>query len=166
MKITNRTLVGEVATILNGEHLEKLLEQCPAVELEKPLIGMTVGEFLECLGEDYPYTFFQDNKQRLTVAIGRFKQFKKELEDIQKVLKLNEISTTPEEQAAQNGVVWPTFQEGVLCDCVDWFNLHSLEDAEKLPLTNYLIMKRKKNAESLFERNLNKIYNEKAKRKK
>lgn len=100
------------------------------------------------------------------VAIGRLKWFKKQIEDIQKVLQLNELKLSPEERAAQAGVVFPSFQESVLCDCVDWFHLHSLDEAEQIPFSNYLVMKRRKSADTLYERNLNQIYSNKAKQKK
>lgn len=127
---------------------------------------MTVGEFIECLNDDYLSTFFSNGDDLLVVAIGRIKQFKTEMEQIQKLLALNEIKLSNEEKAAQKGVVFPSFEETMLCECVDYFHLHSLDEAEKIPLSNYLIMKRKNSAESLFERNLNRIYTEQSKRKK
>ena len=60
-------------------------------------------------------------------------QFNKEMENISKLFKLNETKPTNDELTAQKGVVFPTFQETMLCECLEWFHLHSLDDAEKLP---------------------------------
>ena len=161
MTITNKTTIGEAALFMKKEHFEQLLEQCEPVRLEKPIISMTVGEFIEACDDDYIMRFFQDKGQLLVVAIGKVKQFNKEMENISKLFKLNETKPTNDELTAQKGVVFPTFQETMLCECLEWFHLHSLDDAEKIPLSNYLIVKRKKTAEARYERNLNKLYADK-----
>jgi len=163
--ITKTTTIEEVAPFLKPEHIEALLEKCDTVALTKPIIGFTVGEFLEATDEKYIMTFFKDPKELVTTAVGRLKQFKKEMEQIQMLLKQNEIKLTPEEQQAQKGVVFPSFQECVLVETMEWFGLHNLNDAEDIPLSNYLVMKRKKNADALFERRLNEIYANKSKTK-
>lgn len=165
MDITKKTTVGEALPYLKKEHIEELLERCDEIALVKPVFSFTVGEFIESLDEEYVMSFFNKYDEPLVVAIGRIKRFRNELEQIRKILSLNEIKLSPEEQAAQQGVVFPSFQENILCECVEYFHLHSLDEAEKIPLSNYLIMKRKKGAEALYERNLNKIYTKKATRK-
>ena len=166
MQITDKTTVGEALPYIRAEHFEKLLEKCDPMPLVSPIIGMTVGEFIECLNEDYYKTFFNDYDELIVVAIGRIKQFNKEVEEITKVLQLNDITESNEEKAAKKGIIWPTFQESMLCNCVDWFHLHSLDEAEKIPLSNYLIYNRKVRAESKYERQLNQIYANKNKPKK
>lgn len=166
VKITNKTTVGEALPFLKGEHLEELLKICDPIPLKKPVISMTLGEFLECLDDNYYQTFFEDYQELLVVAIGRVNQFKKEMEDISKVMKLNEVTESAEEKAAKNGIVWPSFQENMLCNALDWFHLHSLDDAENIPLSNYLVYARKVAAEAKFERQLNQIYMNKNKLKK
>lgn len=166
MKITKETTVGEASVFIKSEHFHSLMEKCEAVPLEKPVINMTVGEFIEATGEDYVNCFFENRDEKLYKAVGRLKQFNKEMESVSRIFKSNEIKPTTEELAAQRGVVFPSFGESMLCDCLEWFHLHSLDDAGNIPLSNYLIVKRKKSAESLYERNLNKIYSEKSSRKK
>lgn len=167
VQITNETTVGEASPFLTKEHIEELLESDKVTPMPygKPVIEMTVGEFLGCLDDEYALRFFQDPEELLVVAVGRLKSFKKQMEDIQKVMSLNEIKLTQEEQQAQRGVVFPSFEENMLCDCVEYFHLATLDAAENIPLANYLVMKRKKSAEALYERNLNRIYSEKAKAK-
>lgn len=165
MDITRDTTISEAAPFLKEEHIQQLLddERVPTV-MGVSVIGMTVGEFLEALEPEYPIKkFFWDPDGNLLEAIGKIKSFRDQMDGIQKVLKMNEIQLSPEERSAQSGVVFPSFGESLLCECVEWFNLHSIDEAENIPLSNYLVMKRKKSAEALFERNLNKIYTQKAK---
>lgn len=168
MEITRETTVGEAAPFLTKEYMEELLksDKINPMPYGKGVFEMTVGEFLECLDDNYAMKFFDNPEENLVAAIGRLKFFHKQMEDVQKILKMNEITLSSEEQAAQRGVIFPSFAEAMLCDCVDYFHLHSLDDAENVPFSNYLVMKRKKSAEALYERNLNKVYSEKAKRKK
>lgn len=167
MEITRDTTVGEAMPFLNEEYMEELVasKKVPMVPYGKSILTMTVGQFLECLDKDYAKRFFDDPEKPLVTAVGNLKWFKKQIEDIKKVLELNEFKLSPEEEKAQIGVVFPSFAESVLCECVEWFHLHSLDDAEGVPFSNYLVMRRKHSAEALYERNLNKIYTEKAKRK-
>lgn len=167
MQITNTTTVGEAAPFINEEHLKELLESelITALPLEKSVFAMTLGEFLECFADDYATRFFSNPDTILIFAVGRLKQWRSEMESVSKILTLNELKLTNEEKAAQRGVVFPTAQESILCEAVEYFHLHSFDEAEQIPLSNYLIMKRKKSAEALYQRNLNKIYaakNEKA----
>lgn len=166
-QITNETTVGEASPFLTKEHIDEMLksDKVTPIIYGKSVIEMTVGEFLRCLDDDYVLEFFKDPEERLVIAVGRLKSFRQQIENIQKVFSMNEIKLTQEEQAAQRGVVFPSFGENMLCDCVEYFHLTSLDSAENIPLSNYLIMKRKKSAEALYERNLNKIYSEKAKAK-
>lgn len=152
---------------LKPEHVEQLLksDKIQPLPFGKSVFEMTVGEFAECLDENYTARFFENPDELFIIAMGRLKHFKNEIDSVGKILKLNEIKLTADEKAAQRGVVFPTFQENLLCETLEYFHLHSLEEAEKIPLSNYLIMKRKKSAEALYERNLNKIYSEKGKKK-
>lgn len=167
MDITRDTTIGDAAPFLTEEHIQQLLEDPRVVTvMSVVIVDMTVGEFLESLEPGYAMKFFSNPEDNLIEAVGKLKSFKKQMEDIQKVLKLNEPTLSSEEKSAQAGVVFPSYQESMLCDCVDWFHLHNMEEAEALPFSDYLVMKRKKSAEALFERNLNKIYANKAKTKK
>lgn len=166
MQITNKTTVGEVLPYLKSEHFEELMKKCDPIPLKKPIISMTLGEFIDALRDDYYHTFFSDYDEPLSVAIGRVNQYKKEMENIAKLMKINEIKETSEEQAAKKGIVWPTYQESMLCNAVEWFNLHSIDEAENLPLSNYLIYARKVAAEAKYERQLNQIYSNKNKQRR
>lgn len=168
MDITRETTIGEAAPFLKGEHLQQLLDD-PRVTsiMGVSVFDMTVGEFLEAMEDDYAYKkFFYDPDANLIEAVGKLKNFRKQMEDVQKLLKMNEPKLSSEETQAQAGVVFPSFEESMLCDCIEWFHLRSMDEAEALPFSDYLVMQRRKNAEALYNRNLNKVYAAKAQRKK
>lgn len=166
MEVTKNTTVGDVLPFLKPEHIEELLKSPKISEIPygKPILGMTIGEFFKCMEDNYLQQFFNNLDEPLAVAVGKYKWFKHQMENINKVLNLNEIKLSNEEKTAQKGVVFPSFQENVLCECIEWFHLHSMDEAEALPLSNYLIYKRKKSAEALFDRNLNNLYAAKQKK--
>ena len=168
MDVTDKTTVAEAAPFLKPEHLRQLIEsdRIAPIKGDKSVFEMSIGEFLQCLTDDYAQQFFSNPDELLVVAVGRLKHFKSEMDNVNRILSLNEIKLTAEEKAAQRGVVFPSFGESVLCETVEYFHLNSFDDAEKIPLTNYLIMKRKKGAEALYTRNLNRIYSEKSNKKK
>lgn len=167
MEITNETKVCEAMPFLKPEHVEELMksDKVNPIPYKKSIFEMTVGEFIMCLDEKYTAKFFEDPDEYLVVAMGRLKHFRNEMENVSKILKMNEIKLSAEEKSAQRGIIFPSFGESMLCECVDYFNLHSLDEAEKIPFSNYLIMKRKKSAESLYERRLNEIISNKNKKK-
>ena len=165
MDITRETTIGDAAPFLEEEHLKQLIDD-PRVAsvMAVSVFDMTVGEFLEALEPEYAIQkFFWNPEDNLLEAIGKLKNFRQQMDDVQKILQLNEPKLSSEETQAQAGVVFPTYQESMLCDCIEWFHLRSMDEAEALPFSDYLVMKRKKGAEALYERNLNKIYTQKAK---
>lgn len=168
MDITRETTIGDAAPFLKEEHIQQLLDDPRVVSvMAVSVLDMTVGEFLEALEPEYAiHKFFYNPEDNLLEAIGKLKSLREQMDDIQKILKLNEPTLTSEEKAAQAGVVFPSFEESMLCECIEWFHLHSMDEAEALSFSDYLVMKRKKSAEALFERNLNKVYANKAKTKK
>lgn len=166
MEITDQTKVCEAMPFLKPEHVEELMksDKIQPIPYKKSLFEMTVGEFIQCLDDKYTAKFFEDPDELFVIAMGRLKYFKNDMENVGKIMKLNEIRLSADEKAAQKGVVFPSFGESMLCECVGYFNLHSLDEAENIPLSNYLIMKRKKSAEALYERNLNERYSRKNKK--
>lgn len=161
MLINKDTDTLSAMNVLTIDDFNQLLEECEAVELDKPIVNMTCGEFIETLDDDYIETFFKEEK--LFIAIGKLKQFRNEMEQINRFLKLNDFEPTMDEKQAQNGVHFPTLGEKILLTVTEYFHLHSFEEAEKIPFSNYLIIHKANTADAKFERNLNKIYDMKRK---
>lgn len=164
MEITKDTLTQTALPYLTEKDFDALMEKCQEVQLEKPLLKMTCGEFIQTLEEDYPLVFFKE--RYLFNAIGKLKEYKREMEQIEKYLKLNEFKTSADEERAQIGVHFPSFQERILLTVTEYFHLHSFDEAENVPFSHYLIIMNAKNADSKFERNYNQIIENKAKMNK
>lgn len=166
MDITQKTTVREAAAFLKKEHIEELMDKVDPYTPKKPVFEMTVGEFIEALDEDYAKVFFDDPDEYLVIAVGRLKAFKRDIENVQKILALNEIKLDADEVQAQAGIVFPTVGENMLVECVEWFHLHSIREAEDVKLTDWLLMKKSKNAGQKYERNLMKVHEAKAKQRR
>lgn len=132
-----------------------MAEQCPSVPLPKPLIEMTCGEFIACLEEDYPMRFFRE--RRALRAFGMYRQFLSEMKAISDFIQRQKVEQTQDEQAATQGVEFPTFAERILLDNIRHYHLHSTEEAERLPLADWLLTLKADSAESKYQRNLSRI---------
>lgn len=164
MEITLDTPTVVVLPLLTKEYMEELMEKIPAKPMKRPIWEMTCGEFIDCLDDDYYKHFFEEDT--IGNAIGHFKTFKEDMENLTKYLQLNEINESPEEKAAKNGIVFPTFPEEILLTVASFFNLKSFDEAEEVPFSNYLLIHKYKSADAKYQRQLNQIYQNKAKTKK
>lgn len=141
------------------------MAKVPAVPLRKPLLQMTVGEFADILEDETQYIGNILAARKALKAFGRLKQFRTELEMVQKFMKLYDHQPTQEEKAAENGVVFPSFGQRMLIDCVKFFGLHSFKEAEKVPVAEWLTIFQSEASAVLYQRNYNKIMENKQKLK-
>lgn len=162
LDITNETTIREAAPYLKPDHIKTLMEKADEMPLYPPVYGYTVGEFVEALDRDQASEFLKDPDKPLMVALGEMKAFNRQMEEIVKVMEANNPKLSGDEEAAKKGVVFPSVGESILIECCEWFHLHSLDEAENIRLSNYLVMRRGKTAETLYERNLMKITTDKA----
>lgn len=165
MQITRHTKTKNVLPLLTKETLEELLQKVPPVPLKKPLLKMTVGEFAEILEDETLYIANILSARKAFKAFGRLKQFRIELEQIQKFMKLYDHQPTQEEKAAENGIMFPSFGQRLLIDCVKFFGLKSFREAEKVPLSEWLTIFQSEASAVLYQRNYNKIIENKQKSK-
>lgn len=164
MVINNKTLTQTVLPFLDEKAFDELMAKCDEVPLEKSLLDMTCGEFILTLDENYPLTFFKETY--LMDCIGKLKSYKSQMEQIEQYMKLNEFKTSSEEERAKIGIHFPSFAERILLTVTEFFHLHSFDEAEKIPFSNYLVVMNAKNADSKYERNYNQIIENKAKMNK
>ena len=156
MRVTKRTKTTLVLPLLTtDEAFMKAVESVPRVELQTPVLKMTVGEFIEALDEGYVAKFLTE--KRAYKALGKTRAYKEDVKSVLDFLRKLEIEPSADEKRASNGVLFPSFGERMLVDCVRWFNLHSMSDAERLPLVDYMIMAKAEAASSKYQRNYNKI---------
>lgn len=160
MKITVKTKVREVLPLLNEERIKAIADAVQPMALAKPLLSMTCGEFCQALTENYAMSFFGKDELAV-VAFGRYKQYIAELESVTAYIKCFEVEQDGDEKAAAQGVDFPTMPERILLDCVRAYHLHSTEEAERLPVTDWLLVVKSEGAAAKYQRNLSKIRNRK-----
>lgn len=166
MKITKRTKTRDVLPLLTQDTLKELLEKVPAIPLKKPLLSMTVGEFGEIIEDEETYIAKLLKHRKALKAFGRLKQYKQEIEAISKFFKLYDVRRTADESNAAVGIKFPNLGQRMLIDCVKWFHLNSMEEAEKVKLSAWLTMWQDEAANALYQRNYTKILEQKSKAKR
>ena len=164
MVIDEKTLTMTVLPYMSKEQFDELVEKCEEVPLDKPLLEMTCGEFIQSMEDDFLNEIFKE--PYLYDAVGKYKSYKAQMEQIDTYLKLNEFKLSSEEERAQIGINFPSFPERILMTVTEFFHLHSFKEAEKIPFTNYLVITNSKNADAKFERQYGKIMEQKNKMKR
>lgn len=163
MVITKKTKTKDIIPFLNAERMDTILSAVDEYQLEKPLLEMTISEFIECLDPEYPMMFLTE--KYLYKAFGRLKSFRRQLDDITRYLELNKTEPTADQKKAANGVVFPTFEENMLFTVTEYFHLKSFDEAENVKLSNYLLIAKKTSADAKYQYNWNKIMEYKQKTK-
>lgn len=161
MRITRKTLTRDILPLLTQETLKELLEKVPAVPLKKPVLAMTIGEFGEIVDDEEQYIANILKHRKAFKAFGLLKQYKQEMEALAKFFKQYEIKRTPEEEAAAKGVLFPNLIQRMIIDCVNWFHLSSTKEAEKVKLSEYLTFWMNEAANMLYQRNFQKLLEQK-----
>ena len=165
MRITRKTLTKDILPLLTQATLKELLEKVPAVPLKKPVLAMSIGEFGEMVEDEETYIGKLLKHRKALKAFGMLKQYKQEIEAISKFFKLYDVRRTADESNAAIGIKFPNFGQRMLIDCVKWFHLNSMEEAEKVKLSAWLTMWQDEAANALYQRNYSKILEQKHKSK-
>lgn len=150
MIVTKRTRTRAVLPLLTQERLESVLEQVPEVRLPKDVVEFTIGEFIESCSEEYALRFLR--KRYALDALGMVKSFRRQMKEIADYMQRCELHQTSEERAASSGIAFPTFSERLLIDCMNYFHLNSMEQAENVKLAEYLLILKDRAASARFER--------------
>lgn len=152
--ITRKTRTADIAPLLTTEERFKaVLDSVPAVPLDVPVLEMTVGQFIEATeNKDYALRFLEE-KYALK-AFGHLKSFLAEIKKITDYLETLAVPRKAEEVQASEGVPYPSFGVRVLLDCVKAFHLHSMEEAEAVPLTSWLAVYQDAASAAIYQRNL------------
>lgn len=164
MVIKKNTRVKDIIPLIRPDRMEEFINSFPPQPLEKPILSMTVGEFSEImLDEDSYITKMLNPKERAYIAFGRMHQYSIEMKALVDYLKTMQLKLSPEEQAASRNIDLPSFVERMLLDTVTFFHLHSMSEAEKIPLADYLVVLKDQVATTKYQRNYSKIIEQKSK---
>lgn len=164
MVITKKTRVKDLVPLVQPNRMEEFIQSFPPQPLEKPILSMTVGEFSDIMldEEGFIKDILKPNA-RAYLAFGRLKQYGIEMRALADFFKTMQLKLSPEEQAASRNVDLPSFVERMLLDTVSFFHLHSMSEAEKIPLADYLVVLKDSVATAKYSRNYNKILEQKSK---
>lgn len=155
MLITRRTKTKDILPFLNDSTIQQILDAVDEVPLDKPLLEMTIAEFAETMEEDYVLSFLKE--KYVWKAFGKIKSLKRQTEEITKFLKMNEVKPSKDQESAAIGVVFPDFVQQMLLTVTEYFHLSSFDEAEKVKLSNYMLIQQKQSAEMKFKQNYDRI---------
>lgn len=166
MRITKKTRTKDILPLLTKERLEDLLEQVEPIPLDKSVLSMTITEFNDVLNDDETLilNLIKENKHALQF-LGKLKSFRNQMQSLNSFFKKLEIKQSPEENAAARGVLFPDMIQKMLLTCCSFFHLKSFEEAEKCKVSDYMLIYQNEAASALYQRNYNKIMEQKQKNK-
>lgn len=162
MIINKRTKTVELMPLLaNPDTFDTLIDAVDEVELPKRLLSMTCGEFIEAVEPDYAMGYLR--QKRALRALGMIKSYKRQMDEITKVLRLNKVRESEEMKRAKYGVVFPSFGEDILLTVAEYLGLDRIEKAADVPLSEFLMIHRRKSSETKVSENYRKIMEQKSK---
>lgn len=164
MIIDHNTKTEDVLPLLNDERLEYIIKEIPAMDLRKSLLSMTIREYFDAIDDKYVDNLFKENEYAY-VFFGRLKQYRAEIEQINKFMKVNEIEETAEQKQAKFGVNFPSWQQSVLIELTKFYGFKSIEEAGNVAVSEWLMIHRYNSANAKYEYNYNKIMSAKNKMK-
>ena len=148
-------------------------EQAKLVEAAQKVLGsyweLKVGQFFECLNGNFECIGIKNDECEMMAQLMWVRGFKGFVETMMKVLQRYEVKQTADEKLASASCEKMSFEESTLVFLQRYFGLHSFEEAEELPLSNFVISKKAAYNKATFERKAGEIQkkrlNEKSKRK-
>lgn len=160
MKITAKTKTSDILPLLTPDSVAELLKAVDCCEATTMVWSMTIAEFSSvCDG-----TFIDDIAKQERKAYHFLRKVKATIDSMDKLTKyISKISPTqtPEEIAAAKGIEPTPLPIRMAIDCVGWFHLHSLEEAEKCKVADWLTFYEDMCRQQQVQRNLQDILNKK-----
>lgn len=166
MLINKRTKTKKILPYLDEKQVEDIINQIPEVALPTPILELSIGEFGALLDDEETYIKNLLNEKYLFDALGKLKSYKRQMEELTNFLKLYEVKQTKEEKQAAVGVVFPDFAARMLLTVTKFFGLKSFDEAEKVKLSNYLLILQDEVSSLQYQRNYQNIINQQMKQKK
>lgn len=152
MIITKRTKTKDVLPFINKENIDYILENVPEVELKKSIMNMTIEEFSEIILNEEAFILAFLKEKRAFKAFGKLKSYRKQMDDIQKFMKLYDIKQTNEEKQAANGIIFPDMVSRMLITVTKFFSLKSFDEAKKVKISDFLMIFQDENSSIQYQR--------------
>ena len=167
MLITNKTKTRDVLAIVTTKELiDQLLEKVESYPLDKDILEMTIAEFADVINDEEAYITKLLNEEYALKAFGRLKNYREQMRTLVDWLKKLEVKQTPDEKQAAIGVDFPSLPERMLLTVTSFFHLNSFDEGEKVKLSNYLLIAKDQAADVKYQRNYQRILDQKAKMNK
>jgi len=164
MLITNKTKTRDVLAIVTTKELiDQLLEKVESYPLEKDILEMTIAEFSDVINDEEAYITKLLSEEYALKAFGRLKNYREQMRTLVDWLKKLEVSQTLDEKQAAIGVDFPSLPERMLLTVTEFFHLSSFDEGEKVKLSNYLLIAKDQAADVKYQRNYQRILENKAK---
>ena len=164
MQVTKKTKVKDILPFLTEERFNSLLEAVEEYPLEKNILSFSVGEFADLTIDEESYIKkILNPNEKVYIAFGKLKSYRNQMKQLADYLKTFELKLTPEEKMASQGIDFPSTVERMLLDCVKFFHLHSMEEAEKIPLSDWFVALKDSVATARYSRNYSRIIEQKSK---
>lgn len=164
MLIDKRTKTKDLLPLLGDkERMERLLEQVEEYPLPKPLISLTCGQFIDATDPEYILGYLK--QRRALKALGMIKSYKRQLDEITKLMGMNKVKESEEMKRAKINVVFPTFAEDILLTVTEYLHLDRVEKAADVPFSEFLMIQRRTSAEAKVSDNYRKIMEQKSKQR-
>lgn len=166
MQLTKHTLTRDILPILDEKRITDILEIIPVGKMDKHIIEMTVGEFVEAMNPAYAIKMISKKRKALD-ALGWLKAFRNEMNGIKRYIEKCQPPQDDDSNKASIGINFPNPQERILLDVTKTFGLKRIEGkflrygATDVPLAEYLMTLKDSAASAKYQYNLNKIQNDK-----
>ena len=173
MKITKKTRVKDILPLLTirPERLNDILSGMPEYPVYRwkrtgwkiyrepwSILDISVGEFLD-FSKDHETMLWKmlSPWKRAWKALGKVKYLLNQLKRIEKLFDQFSIPQSKLEKEAANGVNFPSTGPRMLLTLVQFFHLHSFEEAEKLPVSAFFTILWDQYSSATYQRNYQKI---------
>lgn len=184
MKITKQTPLNEVIYFMTTDRWSAILDQVSDQDISlqgwQSIKSHTLGEFIELsnalekkdlnfiIGKFFTpkLKWYQRPKMPTLWEVAvRLKWLFKEFEEINKSFEEMNIKQDADERQACQGINFLNPYKKMLVYAQQKFFLHSVDDAEKVKLSNYMAVKKDEVDGIKYQRNLQKIYQQKHQQK-
>ena len=165
--ITEKTKTREILPFLTTSNIKNLIKDVDVVELDVPITEMRIEEFEELISapEQFMLRLATKNKRAL-VFLGKCKDLVNSLEGFSKFVSQYESKHSPEEKQAMNGINFPSFGNNMLTTLIEFYHLHSVEEASNMKVKEWMLVFEHQASNALFSRRYSEIVQKKSKMKK
>lgn len=167
MKITEKTRCREVEHLLTKEKLEELMK-LPEVTMKEPFrtrnfMDLTIKQLDWILDNPEKIVrIIRMTNPRLLEFVSRVKGLKSNLKGIEDFLKSYQTEQTKAEKRAMKGISFPDFINQILIDLIEFYHLHSVRQAARMKLKEWMLCAQSKMSKTKFQAELNKIQKQEA----